>query len=274
MTIKIITDSTCDIPLPETRQMGIEMIPLSVNFGDETFVDKFTITNEEFYKKLQTSAVMPTTTLANPQQFIEIFNKYPNDDIIGIFLSAKLSGTFQSAVIAKETVKRDNIYLIDSDTTTIGLALVLEQALKYRNQGNSTEEIIKKITELISKIELYAIFDTLKYLVKGGRISASKGFIGNALGVKPIIHLQNGELSSIGKERGMKKAINFVLNQINSKSKPDYDMPIAFAHSDNPEYVKELAANFPQENSKSYTIGSVVGTHAGPKAIAIAFFNK
>ncbi|MDD4571359.1 MAG: DegV family protein [Clostridia bacterium] len=274
MTIKIITDSTCDIPLPETRQMGIEMVPLSVNFGDETFVDKFTITNKEFYKKLQTSAVMPTTTLANPQQFIEVFNRYHNDDIIGIFLSAKLSGTFQSAVIAKETVKRNNIYLIDSNTTTIGMALLIEQALKYQNEGKTTQEIIQKINELIPKVEIYAIFDTLKYLVKGGRISASKGLIGNVLGVKPIIHLQNGELTSIGKERGMKKAITFVFNQINSKSEPDYNMPIAFAHSDNHEYLVNLAKNFPKENSKSYNIGSVVGTHAGPKAIAIAFFNK
>jgi len=275
MTVKILTDSTSDISLLDAQNMGIEIVPLSVNFENETYIDKYTITNEEFYEKLKNSRTIPTTTLINPGKFTEVFNKYHDKEIIGIFISSELSGTFQSALTAKENLNRDNIYLIDSGTTTIGLALLVEQAVKLKNSGLHAKEIFEQIKLLAPKVELLAVFDTLKYLVKGGRISNAKGILGSVLGIKPIIRLKCGQLSSIGKERGMEKAISFLMKQISANSHLDQNMPLAFAYTGDEDRLPSLMRKFTHAcEKKVYSIGSVVGTHAGPGSIAVSFFNK
>jgi len=275
MTIKILTDSTSDISLIDAQKMDIEIVPLSVNFENEEYIDKYTITNEEFYEKLKTSRTIPTTTLVNPEKFTEVFNKYADDEIIGIFISSKLSGTFLSAVIAKEDLHREDIFLIDSETTTIGLALLVEQAVKMKNSGMRAKDIFDLINQLVPKVELIAIFDTLKYLVKGGRMSNTKGILGSVLGIKPIIRLKNGHLSNIGKERGMEKAIKFLIKQIATNSNLDKNMPLAFAYTGYQNRLPSLMVKFTHAcEKKVYSIGSVVGTHAGPGAIAVSFFNQ
>ncbi len=143
MAIKIITDSTSDFSLEDAQKLDIEIVPLKVNFGSDEYIDKFTISNEQFYKRLGSSDVLPTTTLVNPEQFIESFNKYPHDEIVGIFLSPKLSGTFQSAAMAKEAVDRENIYLVDSTSTTIGLSLLVKEAIRLKGNGLSAQAIFE-----------------------------------------------------------------------------------------------------------------------------------
>ena len=272
MGIRIITDSTSDLSLEQARQAGIEMVPLKVSFGSEEYIDKFTITNEEFYEKLKASDVLPTTTLVSPQQFLEVFNRYPDDDLVGIFISNKLSGTYQSAVMAKEESGRENIYLLDSGTASCGLALLLEQAVRLKDDGLTAAEIAERIGALAPRVEIYAIFNTLKYLVKGGRLSGAQGLLGSMLGIKPVLSVRHGALSTLGKERGMKKASDFVLERL--RSLPDFDggMPVAFAHSDNATDLDYLRQHFPE--GTVYGMGSVVGTHAGPGAVMIAFFHQ
>ena len=272
MSVKIIIDSTADISLEEAQRAGVQIVPLTVHFGDEQYIDKFTITNEEFYNKLNTSSTMPTTTQVSPQAFCDVYAEHPNDDIVGSFISSKLSGTYQSAVIAKEECGRENIYPIDSATVTAGAALLVREAIRLRDEGLSGKEIADYITALTKKVEMLAVFDTMKYLVKGGRISSTKGVLGMVMGIKPVIKVTDGVLNPIGKERGMKKACDFIIQQIRELPDWDKEKPVAYSHSFNEKdlaYLKEALGE-----GEVLEMGSVVGTHAGPSAVIVAYFRK
>lgn len=272
MGIRIIIDSTADYTVEQAKAMGVEIAPLKVSFGTEDYVDKFTITNEQFYDKLKNSGVIPTTTLVSPQYFSEMFQK-SDDDIVGIFISGKLSGTYQSAVVAKTELGRDNIYLIDSGSATIGAALLVEQAVKFREQGFSGKEINEKLSLMVPRLRIYIAFDTLKYLVKGGRLPAAQGVLGGMMGIRPVALVQDGVINMQGKERGMKKAVDFLLSQMEKNCKVDESLPMYFAHSDNLEDLNYLGRNFDMKG-RVLTFGSIIGTHTGPGAIGVAFFDK
>ncbi|MEG1551585.1 MAG: DegV family protein, partial [Oscillospiraceae bacterium] len=252
--------------------LGIEMASLKVIFGEEEFIDKVTITNDEFYEKLKSSRHQPKTTLVTPDKFIEIFNKYPKDSIVGIFLSSKLSGTFQSAQIAMSDLEREDIYLVDSGSASLGIGLLIEKAVQMRDDGVDAAEIYKNISELKEKLRIIAAVDTLEYLVKGGRLPASKGMLGSILNLKPLLIVQDGDIKPLGKARGMKNALKELL-KIYYKSTPNKDMPIAFAHSGNADYLNSIREEFEaQDSDKTFVIGSVVGAHSGPGAVAVAYF--
>jgi DegV family protein with EDD domain len=277
MGVRIITDSTCDLSQIVAAGFGVEMASLKVNFGDEEYVDKVTISNEEFYEKLAVAKELPTTTLVNVEEFISVFEKYPDDDIVGIFISSKLSGTCQSAQIAKDTLGRGNIYIIDSGSVTIGLSLLVLEAVRLKNQGESGEAIAKKIQDMSQKVKIYAAIDTLKYLIMGGRLNAASGIVGSVLGLKPIICVYDGVITSVDKARGMKKGIASLAQIVKEKCKVDHSKKMLFAHSNNPEgletLIEQLNLRDVSEMDK-LLIGSVVGTHAGPGAVAIAFFEE
>lgn len=276
MGVKIITDSTSDFALSYAEQLGVEVVSLQVNFGKEEYVDKVTISNEEFYEKLKISKELPTTTLVNVEQFIKIFEKYSDDEIVGIFLSSKLSGTCQSAMIAKDTLQRADIHIVDSGSVTIGLALLVKEAVRLQRAGESAEQIAQKIELMACKVKIFAVIDTLKYLIKGGRLDKASGIVGSMLGLKPIICVYDGVITSVDKARGMKKAITR-LAQIVQESKVDKNKKMLFAHSDNfddlESLIGQLSLKGVTEDDK-LVIGSVVGTHAGPGAVAIAFFEE
>jgi DegV family protein with EDD domain len=277
MGVKIVTDSTCDLPLDFTDFIGVEVAPLKVNFGKEEYVDKVTISNEEFYKKLEVSKELPTTTLVNVEQFIKVFEKYPDDEIVGIFISSKLSGTCQSAMIAKDTLGRSNIQIIDSGTVTIGLALLVLAAVSMQKEGQNGEQIAEKIKQMAQKVKVYAVIDTLKYLIMGGRLSAASGILGSVLGLKPIICVYDGVITSVDKARGMKKAIARLAQIIKEECKVDPNKKMLFAHSNNPDGLESFISQLTVESvaaSSKLVIGSVVGTHAGPGAVAAAFFEE
>ncbi len=275
--MRIITDSTCDIELGTIQNLGVSMVPLKVNFGTTQYSDKYEITNEKFYELLETSEELPTTALANTDDFINEFNKY-DGDIVGIFIASKLSGTYQAACIAKETLGRDNIYLIDSTTTTAGLGVLIHRAVELRDAGKSAKEIYETIEHLKTKINVYAIIDTLKYLVKGGRLSKTQGIIGGILGVKPIIIFKDGVVENIGKARGTEKAIDFLIERIKNQHNFDESEPLAFAYSKSDSTLHLLTDKFRQSKNYDehafYSIGSVIGTHTGPNIIGIVFFDK
>ena len=274
MAIRIVTDSSCDISSEAFNEMNIDMLGLKIYFGKEEFIDKVTIDVKTFYEKLSLANELPTTTLINPEQWITYFNQYPEDDIVVLPISPTLSGTYQSAIIAQGTLARENIHVVNTQAVATMLGMLVTHAAGMRNNGASALEIFEKITELADRIELIAAFDTLKYLIKGGRISGVQGAIGNVLGIKPIVHVKNGVLKNIGKARGMKSAIEYLVKFINRPNTVDFSMPLFFGSTNNEEDLKILMQQVGMPDEPIYEIGSTVGTHAGPGAIAIAYFRK
>jgi DegV family protein with EDD domain len=280
MAIKIITDSTSDISIVDIEKMGIDMLPLKVSFGDETFADKYELSSENFFEKLKTSTVSPTTALVNIEEFTESFNKYPDDQIIAIVISSKISGTYQSAVIARDHLNRaedkaNGIFIIDSQSTSIGMALIVHQIKEWIDGGMTAKEAYEKAVKLSDKVRIFCAFDTLKYLVRGGRLSGTQGFIGNLLGLKPIIRMKQGVISSVGKARGMSNAIIELTKLIDADGGINEKIKVFFAHAENlPDLnaLKDaLLKSYKFEIASNSLVGSVVGAHAGPRAIAVAY---
>jgi DegV family protein with EDD domain len=275
--VKIVTDSTADLSLEEVKKLGVEFVPLKVNFGEKSFFDKIELTSEEFFKKLTTEKNHPTTTLANPDQFVQVFNKYPKDDIIVITLSSKLSGTFQSANLAKNMVDRQNIHLVDTGSVSMGVNLIVREAVKMVKAGKSAKQTFDALEALVKKLRVIAVFDTLKYLVKGGRVSAAKALVAQVANLKPIMGVKDGVISSVGKSRGVLKSGMEVLRIIDTTDPLDPKYPVVFGHTMVEEnlnaFKKVLLEKYKVENVTT-VIGSVVGTHAGPGAYGIGYISK
>ena len=275
----ILTDSTCDIENSILKQMDVEAVPLTVNFGTESFTDGVDFTKDEFFSKLVESSVNPTTSQPAPELFAEKFNKYKatGADVVYIGISSVLSGTIQSARIAKDMCGYDNIYLVDSLTTTAGLELLVRVACDMRDSGADGKTIAARIEELVPKVRLYAYVDTLKYLVRGGRVSKAKGIVGGALGIKPLITLADGAVISIDTARGQKAAFE-KLTAIVNDADVDTSLPLMLTHTANEENM-HMFQLFMQEKGIDYSwlygeVGSVIGTHVGPGAVAVAYFVK
>lgn len=275
--VKIVTDSTSDLSLEEVKKLGVELVPLKVNFGEKSYFDKIELTSEEFLKKLTTEKVHPTTTLANPDQFVQIFNKFPKDDIIVITLASKLSGTFQSATLAKNMTDRSNIHLIDTGSVSMGVNLIVREAVKMVKAGKNAKQVFEHCEALTKKLRVVAVFETLKYLVKGGRISAAKALIAQVANLKPIMGVNDGVISSVGKSRGVLKSGLEVLRIMDATAPLDPKFPVVFGHTLVEEnlnpFKKILLEKFKVENHTT-VIGSVVATHAGPGAYGIAYISK
>ncbi len=271
--IRIITESTCDITNEEAAKLNLHMYAMPLSFGEETYYDKVTITTSEFYEKLAQSDKLPTTALITPTQFIEMFETYPDEPIICILISKHLSGTYNSALVAKEECGRKDIHIIDGHSVTIGNQLLVREACRLRDDGKSPAEIVDIICALSGRVEITAMIETLEYLVKGGRISGVSGFLGGMLNLKPILRVADGVVTTIGKQRGSAKAYEFVKDEVLKRF--DTAMPVVLGYSQDsskmPELAKEL--NLPKDQ-KFCEIGSVIGVHAGPGIVGVAYFKK
>ena len=273
--LKIITDSTCDLSLDELKALDVTMLSLKVNFGLDSFADKREITNEEFYEKLKSSKQLPTTSLVGVGDFIEAFELFPNDSIVVITIASKLSGTYQSAMTAKQDLGRDDIFIVDSGSVAMALGMLVKFAAQMRDKGMSAENIYEEITKMASKVRIYAALDTLQYLVKGGRLSGMQGAIGSVLSFKPIVSIEDGVVSSVAKARGMKAAVQLVVEMVKSNPEVNFELPISYAHSGNIAMLHDLVEQMDAPNiGGKYYLGSIVGTHSGPGAVAIAYFLK
>lgn len=269
----LITDSTSDLPLAELEAQNIIMLSLKVSFGSEEFLDKRTITNEAFYEKLAQSKVLPQTTLLSIGTFQEVFDRFPEDDIIVLPLASKLSGTYQSAQVAKEMSGRDNIYIVETGTASIGLGLLVQKAAQLNREGMPAAEIAAYISELADRVRIFAVVNTLKYLVKGGRLSSMQGFLGETLHIKPVIALLHGEVHNVAKARGTKSAMQALLKLTDQSDPIDTSLPLCFGHTGNMVLLQQLMDCFPHLSSApTYSLGSVVAAHAGPGTTGIAYF--
>lgn len=279
MSIKIITDSSSNFTLPEAKEIGVEIIPLNITFGYKTYKDGSELSAEEFYDKLLSSETLPKTSQPSPEDFVTIFEeaKTNNEEIIAILISSKLSGTIQSANIAKEIVGYEKIHIVDSGSTTIGQGILVEEAAKLRKKGLSVEEIIIKISMLKRKIRLFAAVDTLEYLQKGGRLSKTSAAIGGILNVKPILHLEDGKLSAIGKGYGTTRTIAAISKLIEG-SQIDFNYPVYFGYNGSKEMMEKLISSTQKKNEipnpKFKLISGVIGVHTGPGACAISYVSK
>lgn len=278
--IRIVTDSTSDLSPQRAAELGVEVVPLAVHFGEETFRDGVDITNEQFYTRLAQVDTLPTTSQVPPETFIQVFRRLTEggDQVLGLFISGAMSGTSQSAHIAREIVDEDNIAVVETGTVTFGLGLLVETACRLRDQGLSLSELEEKLTRLAGRVRLLAVVDTLKYLKMGGRISGATAVVGGILGITPIITIQDGLVASVGKTRGRKAGFQFIDKWLQEKEAPDTSLPVTFGHSHSPAAMEECMAFFAPKlagaDLLSSDIGAVVGTHVGPGATGLAFFVK
>jgi DegV family protein with EDD domain len=280
MKITLITDSTCDIAPGELSAKGIKFAPLKVLFPDGEYVDKIDLTNPEFYGKMKTSETLPSTSQVNPNEFHELFEEElkAGNHVIGLFLSSDLSGTYQSAVIAKEMTSSENITLIDARTTSFGLGLLLNTLIGFVDQGLSVEEIVEAMNEKINKTQLYGMLDTLENLKKGGRLSSSSAMIGKMLNLKPIIETKDGLVGMAAKVRGSKKGMNWMLEKLLEEYPEGKVDVIGIAHANNLEKMEEfrqlILKSIKVDTIYESEIGSVVGTHTGEGAVGLVYFKK
>lgn len=280
MAIRIITDSTSDISIEQAKNMDINIVPLKVIFEDQEYKEGIDITIEDFYVKLVNAERLPTTSQPAPDGFLKHFKeaKAAGDSVIVMVIAAKLSGTYQSAMIAKEMVDYEKIYVIDSNTTTTALRLLVDQAVKLRDEGNTAEEIVTRLMDIKERIVLIAMVDTLEFLHKGGRLSKSSAVLGTLLKFKPVITLKEGELSVLGKERGVRKGIGRMIEAIGEFGQVDLDYPIHLGYTAHDDKCKllydKLTEQYRAEDLSIYPVGCVIGTHVGPGGVVITFVRK
>ena len=279
MRVRIIIDSTTDLA-PEL-QGQVEIVPLTVSFGTEEYIDGVTITHEEFYNKLIESDVLPTTSQATPAAFEKVFKEVAaaGDSAVVITVASQFSGTCQSARIAAEDY--DNIYVVDSGSVTLGAGILTEYALRCACSGMTAAEIAGLLEKKKADICLIALLDTLEYLKKGGRISSAVAFAGGLLNIKPVINVKDGVIHILGKARGSRQGNNLLVQEIGKSGGIDFSMPILLGYSGLSDallkkYITDSAPLWEGgvDTLRYTSIGSVVGTHAGPGAIAAAFFHK
>lgn len=277
MGIKIIVDSMCDVPQEYAQRYNIEIMPLTVHFADETYKDGLDITMDEFYKKLADYKDLPTTSQVTPIDFFNAFKAETSlgNDIITITGSSEMSGTYNSAILAKKHMDVDSIYVIDSRSITLGGGFLAIKAARLVEEGLKTEEIVKVIEESKNRIKQLFIVDTLKYLQKGGRISVAASVLGSILNVKPIITVIDGKLEMIEKARGHKKAVSLILDMLDQNNWNLNDKVIAINHTNSQEKAdaleKILRKKYDIKEIIRGEVGGVVATHAGPGAIALYF---
>jgi len=278
--IKIIVDSSADLPKEIIDRYGFIVIPLSVHFGSHTYLDSVDLTPGMFYEKLIISGEMPTTSQIPPERFVTYFKKELDEghQIICITLGSNASGTCQSAYLAREELKKEDITIIDSNCLCSGVAYIAIEVARMVESNRSIEEILTAIEPLTNNgIEHLFCVDTLEYLKKGGRIKASKAAVAEILNIKPILNVENALTQIIHKVRGRKKIIPYYLERM--KKDLDYESDrIMVAHAQDLEFAKQLIEkirsdlNWDKEIIVS-EVGATIGTHAGPGVLA-CFYKK
>ncbi len=278
MSIRIITDSASDIE--QNKYEGLTIIPLGISFGDMQYQDGINLSHKEFYELLIEQEELPKTSQVAPFAFEEAYEKVKaaGDEAIVITLSSKLSGTNQSANIALDGYE-DCIHIVDSLNVCVGQQILVLLALRLVEQGLGVQEIIAKLEEEKKNIRVLALFDTLEYLRKGGRVSNLAGVMGNALAIKPVIAVVDGEIAVLGKARGSKNGNNMLTKQIQEAGGIRFDMPLSLGYSGlSDALLQKYVADHEflwvgkTEELPVTLVGGAIGTHAGPGAIAIGYF--
>ena len=276
---RIIIDSTIDLPEQYRRQVHI--VPLTIHFGTEELLDGVDIDRQRFYERLVESDVLPTTSQPSPDAFAQLFDQVEaaGDSAVVLTIAAGLSGTYQSACIA--AAEYDNIYVVDSGTAAIGAGILAEYALACLDRGMDAAGLARALEQKRQDVCVLALVDTLEYLKRGGRISKTTALAGGLLNIKPVLTIENGEILLVGKARGSRQGNNLLVEKIHACGGIDFSLPILLGYTGLTDvflkkYVEDSRALWENGTDRldSTLIGGVIGTHAGPGAVAVAFFRK
>lgn len=277
--IKFLIDSSSDYDVNEAKSKGIELVPISITIGDKNFLDDGTISKDQFYRMTQEAEEFPKTAQPSPQAFLDIFEKVKNDEdeLVCVLLSSELSGTMQSATLAKSMVDYDNIYIVDSLTATYGIKVLVDYGMKLRDEGKTAKEIAETLDKIKSKVTIYAVLDTLENLYRGGRLSKIEAGIGNLAKIKPLITItEDGRIGVKGKSIGKKKALNDITKLMENEH-IDRELPVYSLYSlgtENNEIFTGILNEKGIEITDRFQIGPTIGTHIGEGAYGIVFVRK
>lgn len=275
--IKIITDSTSDLPKGLAEKYDIDVLPLTIYFDENEYRDWIDITPKVFYEMMRNSEKLPTTSQVNPNSFKEKYELYLKeyDYIISLHLSSLASGTYNSAVIARDMVDKDRIKVIDTRNFTYGFGQMVIEAAKMAKDGRSVDEIIDRIEYLIKNVKTLFVVDTLEYLKKGGRLSATKATIGTLLNLKPVLTVDDGKIVAIDKARGMKKALKRIVEIMKEQGAELKGQIAKIGHADNLAHLEEFKTAIKEVygdvEMEEFEIGCVIGVYCGPGTVVIHY---
>lgn len=275
--IKIITDSTSDLPKGLAEKYDIEVLPLTIYFDENEYRDWIDITPKVFYEMMRNSEKLPTTSQVNPNSFKEKYELYLKeyDYIISLHLSSLASGTYNSAVIARDMIDKDRIKVIDTRNFTYGFGQMVIEAAKMAKDGRSVDEIIDRIEYLIKNVKTLFVVDTLEYLKKGGRLSATKATIGTLLNLKPVLTVDDGKIVAIDKARGMKKALKRIVEIMKEQGAELKGQIAKIGHADNLAHLEEFKTAIKEVygdvEMEEFEIGCVIGVYCGPGTVVIHY---
>ncbi len=277
MAVRIITDSTADLPKELIKEYNIGVAPLMVNFADGTYRDGVDLTSAQFYKKLSESKQMPTTSQVNPPAFVDLYKQEleKGNQVVSIHLSSKGSGTYQSAVTAKIMLDSDDIVVIDSLGYSLGLGIIAAQGAEMAHKGASLKETEDRMLYMKDRMQYVFGVDTLEYLKKGGRLSPVKATVATVMNIKPILEVSDGEIEMLDKVRGRKKVLGRLLEEVQKKGNDMENQTFGVVHAECPEDAQKmkdmLIERFNPKDVLISRIGCVIGTHVGPGTIAVFF---
>lgn len=280
MKIRIMTDSASDLLPPHRPEVTV--LPMDITFGGETFQDGVNLSHHQFYEKLIEGEELPTTSQISPARFEDAFRQAveAGETVVAVVLSAKLSGTYQSACIAAEEFP-GQVFVVDSANATIGELVLVERAVELMTQGLDAAAIAARLEEEKADIRLVALLDTLEYLKRGGRVSASVALVGGLLAIKPVVAVQDGEVMVLGKARGSKNGNNLLVQEIQKTGGVDFSRPYRLGYTGLDDgllrkYITDSQMLWSEhvDALPLGTVGGTIGTHVGPGAIAVAFFQN
>lgn len=280
MSVKIITDSTAD--MPDSQKKRTTIVPMQIRFGSEEYIDGVTMSRQEFYAKLLENKELPATSQPSPAAFADAFAKVVNegDSAVVITISGKLSGTYQSACLAAEEYK-GRVFVVDSECVALGTGALAERALQLADTGMEAADIAAQLEAEKPQLHVLAVLDTLEYLKRGGRISPAVAFAGGLLSIKPVVTTQNGEVAILGKARGNKQGNQMLLKEAQKNGSFDFARPVLLGYGGLDD---TLLKKFYEDSREVWDAGQYVydpvilsgaiGTHLGPGVIGVAFFAK
>lgn len=280
MRVRVITDSSSDLKNEIAKRRGVEIVPMSIQFGGASFLDGRTITNEVFYRLLQEGKKSPSTSQPTPADFLHLFEKARDagDEVVAVLLSGALSGTLQSAMIAKEMCEYEPIYIVDSRTATAGIQILVNHACKLRDSGLPGAEIARELERIRAQVRIFAVMDTLEYLRRGGRLSGFQAGLGAMTKLKPVITVRDGEVAIAAKAFGTGAAVKQLLRMLEEHPVDDA-FPSYFLYTDDKSREEELLPKLKERGTLPLrlhycSVGPTIGTHIGPGALGMAYIGR
>jgi DegV family protein with EDD domain len=273
MAVKIVTDSACDIPSELARELGITVVPIYVVFGDKEYRDGVDLGQDEFYDKLLHDQHHPTTSVPSPKDFADVYNRLAEetDDIMSIHVTARESGTYNCALLGKELAeKKCHIEVVDSKSVSMSQGLLAINAAREALAGASLEQALESVRRAIPRLHIMILVDTLKYVVRGGRLHKASGLVGSVLRVRPILTIKDGHLTPVGVTRTKARAVERLHEFATGFSKVK-DMAVAYTtdHQEAKALLERLKKAFPDATGYLARVGPSLGTHAGPGAMGV-----